>query len=162
MGFAPLIMHKRTSYAFLVRLALLVQPVMTFLSMFSASLDPAFPSFNSFCVRLICQRVEGTSEETTWTKLWCTRTVGCMYIRGLHQWMSVRWFLNPVISLVGGSSRPTQWCNKWTYSPRSCSSARFQCSSWWTNSTCYGRFVADRGRYYFQGMAIIYNVFLPH
>lgn len=33
-----------------------LQPVMTFLSMFSASLDPAFPSNNSLCVRLIYQK----------------------------------------------------------------------------------------------------------
>lgn len=47
-GDALLIMHKRTSDAFLVRLALLVQSVMTFLSMFSASLDPAFPPATAF------------------------------------------------------------------------------------------------------------------
>lgn len=53
-GDALLIMHKRTSDAFLVRLALIVH----FLIYVFGKPRSCIPSCNSFCVRLICQKSE--------------------------------------------------------------------------------------------------------
>lgn len=98
-----------TNGPFLVRLALLIEYSLSWFSYLyvfgKLHHIRAFPLATAFAFVWFAKRVEGTGEQITWTKLWCTRTMDkrvlCTYEAFINGWACADfWTLSLVSSGV--------------------------------------------------------------